>query len=238
MDIFEFLIDNDKGIDYTGTKVYHGTSSKYIQNILKVGLRPNPNKYWANTFSTSREEKQKMLKELPKELYVTTDFDAALDSAKHTAFYGGKPIVLSFILNSKDTYIPKEQETELVLYNKISPNRLSVEFPKNFSTAKVKRNIDLSKRRTELIRSVNKILRKYNFNVRSGSKTTPRLLLYYNGEMVQSFLPKEIDSIFDGIEDVYFPNLDYKEVLDSWSRISSEDMEKIKLYFKEIGIRS
>ena len=183
---------------YEGTIVYHGTSSKYAQNIVKVGLQPRPNKWYASRADSS-EQKREILKSVPKELYVSKDFKVAHDFARDSCYYGGNPIVFSFILKESDEVIAenKHVSSELVINNKIDSSRLKIVYPSDMSIEKLKKKVDASKEKTGLIKQLNKdVFKKYNIKVKSGSKATPRLFIDLRPEysMTSSILLNDLYS--------------------------------------------
>lgn len=166
--------------------VYHGTSTKYIQNILKVGLVPKPNKWYAK-YETGTARAQH-LKELPKELYATPNFNDAMSFARDTCFYGGNPIVLEFeLLSSDKVEYEKQFSEEIVILNRVLPSRITIKYPADFNISKVRNNIDASKIKTVKITKINKILKPVNIIFRSGSKTTDRILVYINDDKTYSY---------------------------------------------------
>jgi hypothetical protein len=134
---YKILYKEEKKIKF-GIKVYHGTSPYLAQSIAQFGLKPNPNS-WLVSRIDDIEEREKQLQQLPKELYVSTKKSLAMEFGRE-ASDGEKPIVFSFILleidkiKGADLYI----DDEIVILNKISPERLQVEYPKNVEMKRLK----------------------------------------------------------------------------------------------------
>lgn len=75
-------------------KVYHGTSTKYVYNIMKMGLRPGVSK-------TNYESI-----EHPEAIFFATRFGEAWEHAYHTSKkVGGEPVVLEMSIPEKDKII-------------------------------------------------------------------------------------------------------------------------------------
>ena len=101
----------------------------------------------------------------------------------------GKPIVFAFKPTTKDKIIGAKYSTsELIVLNKIDPNRLSVVYPKGFSLDSTKEKVRLSLNKTTKITEINKILKPYALKIKSGSKTTSRVLVYKDNHYVESIL--------------------------------------------------
>ena len=180
-----------------GTDVYHGTSSKYIQNILKRGLDPKPNKWMVKYLHGP--ERSAALRELPKELFVTTNIQHARDFAEAASEYGGTPIILQFTIEASDIIkTDPVMSDSYIVQNKIQSNRLTVAEPKDFNLAKVQSNIQASLDKTQIIRQINLILKPYNKKIKSGSKTTDRILGYEDGWFATSIPLKDFNLIMQG----------------------------------------
>lgn len=185
-----------------GMRVYHGTSSKNLVNIFHKGLFPKPNHREVKYLPL--QYKEEVLKQIPKELYVTTNKQLAESFADTASEWGGKPVVLSFVLGEEDRVgkVDSNIDEEIVLDNTIHPDRLEIEGVDITKLKQIKRDFQ---DKSQKIKSLNTSLKEYGIQLKSGSKVTSRVLLYKNGNYEGSFLLEEISK--------YLPNEVSQEIL-------------------------
>lgn len=184
-------VDNKPYINKT---VYHGTNSRFISRILKFGLIPRPNSYYYK-YADTPEEEAAIKKSSPSELYVSMEFDTAKRFAEEglqTYDYVMQqklgpeyrvnkihiPIVLEFKIEASDKILAIDKNVdykghEIVLGSKVSPNRISIAYPKDFNVSDyIKQTSTIALDSRAKVKEINTILKPYKLKIKATSKTT------------------------------------------------------------------
>ena len=168
--------------NHTGQIVYHGTALSFLPSIFKVGLSPRINKYekmWAEKYGYEYDlEKAKQ----NKALYVTTDIDTAkrFGAGSTSGYKDRNYAVLAFKILPTDIVDDADSgpgfiDSELLIRNTISPDRLHIVYPENISKSDIENKANKLKSKTNIIRSINKIINDPNWVIRSGSNKSDLL---------------------------------------------------------------
>lgn len=158
-----------------GTTVYHGTNSGNAVSILKSGLHPRPNR-WLDKYADKHAQPSQSAKDNAG-IYTTPSLENAMQWNQKSSGY---LIVFAFDIIDSDIIkdIGKYTDDEIIIGNKIDPSRLRVVYPEDFDTDKFRNRATASLNKTAIIRQLNIITKQHGFKVRSGSKTTDRVLVY------------------------------------------------------------
>lgn len=241
-------VDNKPYINKT---VYHGTNTRFISKILKFGLIPRPNSYYYK-YADTPEEEAAIKKSSPSELYVSMEFE----TAKRFAEEGLKsydyvmqqklgsdyrvnkihaPVILSFKIEASDKILSIDKNVdyeghEIVLGSKISPDRISVVYPKDFNAADyVKQTSNIALDAKTKSKEISAILKPYGLKVKATSKSTDNA----QGEYLD---PKKWAGKWTLKLSNLLQYLNGKEVKSSLNYISDKElMERLTNFFAKVS---
>jgi len=171
----EFIIEATTPV--IGMTLYHGTDKKNIIGIMKHGLMPRYNR-WETKYGGDK-------KDSVKGVFVTPNLDDAKSFAGSGGYAGYGPsnqVVFGFTLLDSDVVEgEKFFGDELVIMNVITPDRLQIVWPASLAKTleKKKMQAQASFDKTAIIKQINKLTRPYGAVCKSGSKTTTRVMAYF-----------------------------------------------------------
>lgn len=157
-----------------GDTVYHGTSKKNLIAIFKYGLAPRVNRWESKGIPKDNP----MYGQGELAVFAIPSFEWAKQFAEERG--GSQGAVLAFEILSSDKFDEDDffGNDSIMLRNKITPDRLRVVWPENFSLSKLQDKVTNSFGKTEKIKAINKLTKDYNCRIQSGSKTTSRVVVY------------------------------------------------------------
>ena len=171
----EFIFEKTEPV--TGMTLYHGTLEKNVIGIMKHGLVPRYNR-WETKYGGDP-------KNSVKGVFVTPNLDDAIRFCTNNSYSNSGGVVLSFTLLPSDI-VEGERffDNELIIKNTISPDRLCIAWPKGKEKLldKKKEQAQISINKTAIIKAINKLTRPLGVYCKSASKTTSRVITYYQAD--------------------------------------------------------
>lgn len=201
-----FIPAKEAGI--SGLKVFHGTSSANLSKIMRNGLEPRVNKWIHNNpYQHSVTKFAPGERKAASELSTTKDLERAISYAGQggSTGWGDKTggVVVSFVL--ADTDMVSEigyDETEIVIKNKISPNRLTIVYPDRLIgkeqdyLEKADKSRSSAAIKNEKIKKINKSLKDAGSfsSIKSLNPRTPRIAVVGPAKSFLGFKNLDLDT--------------------------------------------
>lgn len=188
-------------------KVYHGTASANLSNIMKHGLKPRLNKwFYSNSYQNPGAPRYRLqpgekMKDLA-DLSTTSDFERAKEYAEQggSTGWGNVPgVVLAFKpLPSDVIEFEGFDTTELVFKNAIAPERLEIVWPERLMNKKpamldkAAEKKMYSANKTAQVKEINKKLKAANsgFRIKSTSPHTMRAKVVFDSKTPLTYINK------------------------------------------------